>query len=73
MPKDKIRLTWKVAFSFLFACALFPAAAEVPFSALRFGYRFTQPDKWPEMRAALEKNRRLPRIGAWECGYLSFK
>ena len=57
MPKDKIRLTWKVAFSFLFACALFPAAAEVPFCALRFGYRFTQPDKWPEMRAALEKNR----------------
>ena len=31
--------------------------AEVPFCALRFGYRFTQPDKWPKMRAALEKNR----------------
>ena len=34
-----------------------PAAADVPFCALRFGFRFTQPDKWPEMRAALEKNR----------------
>jgi len=30
---------------------------EAPFSALRFGYRYTQPDKWPEMRLALEKNR----------------
>ena len=30
---------------------------DVPFCALRFGYRYTQPDKWPEMRAALEKNR----------------
>ena len=57
MPKDKIRLALKGTFSFLLACALFPAAAEVPFCALRFGYRFTQPDKWPEMRAALEKNR----------------
>ena len=28
-----------------------------PFCALRFGYRYAQPDKWPEMRAALEKNR----------------
>lgn len=28
-----------------------------PFCALRFGYRYTQPDKWPEMRAALAKNR----------------
>ena len=34
-----------------------PALADVPFCALRFGYRYTQPDKWPEMRAALEKNR----------------
>ncbi len=57
MPKDKIRLALKGAFPFLLACAIFPAAAEVPFCALRFGYRFTQPDKWPEMRAALEKNR----------------
>lgn len=32
-------------------------ADEPPFSALRFGYRCTQPDKWPAMRAALEKNR----------------
>ena len=32
-------------------------AAEVPFCALRFGSRYTQPDKWPEMRAALERNR----------------
>lgn len=32
-------------------------ASTAPFCALRFGYRFTQPDKWPEMRAALEKNR----------------
>ena len=30
---------------------------DTPFCALRFGYRYTQPDKWPEMRAALEKNR----------------
>ena len=30
---------------------------DVPFCALRFGYRYTQPDKWTEMRAALEKNR----------------
>jgi len=29
---------------------------ETPLSALRFGFRSTQPDKWPEMRAALEKN-----------------
>ena len=33
------------------------AMADVPFCALRFGYRYTQPDKWPGMRAALEKNR----------------
>ena len=33
------------------------AADAVPFCALRFGYRFTQPDKWPGMRAALERNR----------------
>ena len=32
-------------------------ASDVPFNALRFGSRYTQPDKWPEMRAALEKNR----------------
>ena len=57
MAKNKIRLAQKGAFPFLLACAIFPAAAEVPFCALRFGYRFTQPDKWPEMRAALEKNR----------------
>ena len=34
-----------------------PARGEVPFSALRFGYRYTQPDKWPEMREALKRNR----------------
>lgn len=28
-----------------------------PFCALRFGFRFTQPDKWPEMREALSRNR----------------
>jgi len=33
------------------------AASDVPFCALRFGYRYTQPDKWPEMREALAKNR----------------
>ena len=32
-------------------------ADEAPFCALRFGYRFTHPDKWPEMRAALASNR----------------
>ena len=72
MPKDKIRLTWKVAFSFLFACALFPAAAEVPFCALRFGYRFPQPDKWPEMRAALEKNRQACVDEVWFSTGVSF-
>ena len=44
----------------LFGCLIATVAAvsaEVPFCALRFGYRYTQPDKWPEMRAALEKNR----------------
>jgi len=45
-----------VLFSCLTSFAL-SAAADVPFCALRFGYRYTQPDKWPEMRAALEKNR----------------
>ena len=29
---------------------------DVPFAALRFGYRYTNPDKWPAMRKALEKN-----------------
>ena len=33
------------------------AADAAPFCAVRFGFRYTQPDKWPEMRAALEKNR----------------
>ncbi len=32
------------------------AEGEVPFSALRFGFRCTQPDKWPSMRRALEQN-----------------
>ena len=57
MPKDKIELVRKAVFSSLLVCAFYPAVAEVPFCALRFGYRFTQPDKWPKMRAALEKNR----------------
>ena len=30
--------------------------SDVPFCALRFGYRYSQPDKWPGMRTALEKN-----------------
>lgn len=34
------------------------AQGEVPFSALRFGFRCTQPDKWPGMRSALAQNRR---------------
>ena len=37
--------------------ALAAAAAETPFAALRFGYRCTQPDKWPGMCAAIAKNR----------------
>ncbi len=37
--------------------SLVAVADETPLCALRFGYRYTQPDKWPEMRAALEKNR----------------
>jgi len=45
-----------VLFSCLASLAL-SSSAEVPFSALRFGYRYTQPDKWPEMRSALAKNR----------------
>ena len=57
MLKDKLGLVRKAVFSSLLVCAFFPAAAEVPFCALRFGYRFTKPDKWPKMRAALEKNR----------------
>ena len=43
----------------LLHCVLSASArpeAAAPFSALRFGYRFSQPDKWPEMRTALEKN-----------------
>jgi len=56
MPKNKIGLVRKAVFSSLLVCAFYPAVAEVPFCALRFGYRFTQPDKWPKMRAALEKN-----------------
>ena len=36
---------------------LMAGAADVPFCALRFGYRYTQPDKWPEMREVLAKNR----------------
>ena len=55
--KDKLGMVRKAVFSSLLVCAFIPAAAEVPFCALRFGYRFTQPDKWPKMRAALEKNR----------------
>ncbi len=32
------------------------AKSPAPFCALRFGYRYTDPDKWPEMREALKKN-----------------
>lgn len=43
---------------FLAACfGVVLVCSAAPFNALRFGYRYTQPDKWPEMRAALEKNR----------------
>ena len=49
----KFDLARKAAFTSLLALAIFPAVAEVPFCALRFGYRFTQPDKWPEMRAEI--------------------
>ena len=41
----------------LLSSVLSSGAADVPFCALRFGYRYTQPDKWPEMRVALAKNR----------------
>ena len=36
--------------------ALAQPASGAPFAALRFGYRYTNPDKWPAMRKALEKN-----------------
>ncbi len=55
----KLDLVGNVAFPFLLSLAFLPVeqtTADVPFCALRFGYRFTQPDKWPEMYAALEKN-----------------
>jgi hypothetical protein len=32
-------------------------SGETPFSALRFGPKFTDSDRWPEMRVALEKNK----------------
>lgn len=32
-------------------------ADDPPFCALRFGLRYTEPDAWPDMRAALAKNR----------------
>ena len=34
-----------------------PPEAGAPFSALRFGPSYTDPDRWPEMRYALEKNK----------------
>ena len=40
-----------------FVLAAQGAADDAPFCALRFGFRYTQPDRWTEMRAALEKNR----------------
>ncbi len=53
---------WKLTAIFGFAVLVvalpvFAADGEVPFSALRFGYRCTQPDKWPAMRLVIEKNR----------------
>ena len=53
---------WTIRLAALCLVAVAPflrmlAADGAPFCALRFGYRFTQPDKWPGMRAALEKNR----------------
>ena len=56
-PHAKSALALALAIVGGIAADPFDAVAEVPFCALRFGYRFTQPDKWPEMRAALEKNR----------------
>ena len=51
-------LAFGLAFLVLRCVATAPSpSSDVPFCALRFGYRYTQPDKWPEMRAALEKNR----------------
>jgi len=41
----------------LASLGLSASASDVPFCALRFGYRYSQPDKWPEMRAALAKNK----------------
>ena len=43
--------------SAFFVLAAQGAADDAPFCALRFGFRYTQPDRWTEMRAALEKNR----------------
>lgn len=65
------RIRWKMTGnspllrSVRFGCAIlmafFPTglvmADTPPFCALRFGFRFTQPDKWPEMREALSRNR----------------
>ena len=45
------------AFSLSAICVPLHGADSAPLCALRFGYRYTQPDKWPEMRAALEKSR----------------
>ena len=43
--------------SAFFVLAAQGAADDAPFCALRFGFRYPPPDKWPELRAALEKNR----------------
>ena len=47
----------KLAGALGLAVLVFSATGDTPpFCALRFGARFSQPDRWPEMRAALAKN-----------------
>ena len=64
MKVKKLSRVFRLAFFVLCGAATAPSPSyavsvspDVSFCALRFGYRYTQPDKWPEMRAALEKNR----------------
>lgn len=79
------RIRWKMTGnspllrSVRFGCAIlmafFPTglvmADTPPFCALRFGFRFTQPDKWPEMREALSRNREA-FDGVWFSTGVSF-
>ncbi len=55
MLKEKFDLTHLVVV-LLATLSLHGVASSSPFCALRFGYRYTDYDKWPGMRDALEKN-----------------